>query len=287
MMMIAFEDDARETLAGAYPETPVKLPHTLLGHPLLTLDALVGLSQRLPAKSVEYNLARLPIGVDPAETPSNNLSAAETIRSIEENGSWMVLKNVEQDTAYKVLLANTLEQIRPVVEDVTGRMLDLEAFIFVSSPGAVTPYHFDPEHNILLQLRGSKTMTVFPADDPRFASGPSHELFHMGEHHRNLPWQEDFAEHGMAVRLTPGDAIYVPVKSPHWVLNGPEVSISLSVTWRSDWSANEAQARLANHYLRKAGLNPKAPKRFPAQNRAKSLAHRAYAKAVRTVTRAD
>jgi hypothetical protein len=27
----------------------------------------------------------------------------------------------------------------------------------------VTPFHFDPEHNILLQIRGRKTMTIFPA----------------------------------------------------------------------------------------------------------------------------
>ena len=48
-------------------------------------------------------------------------------------------------------------------------MLKPQGFIFVSSPDAVTPYHFDPEHNILLQLRGTKAMTLFPAGDPRFA----------------------------------------------------------------------------------------------------------------------
>lgn len=283
--ILAFDDDSRAALAAAYPETPAVIPHRLLGHPLLTLETLAELGARLPASSVEYNSGTLPIGVDPAATPGNGLGIQETIRSIEENGSWMVLKNVEQDPAYAALLTGALAEIVPVIDPVTGAMEKLEAFIFVSSPHAVTPYHFDPEHNILLQIRGSKTMTVFPADDPELASARAHEGFHLGEHHRNLPWRDGFAAKGRAFELAPGRAIHVPVKAPHWVKNGPEVSISLSVTWRSDWSANEASARLANHYLRKLGLDPRSPGRYPAQNRAKAIAHRAYAKAVRTVKR--
>lgn len=279
----AFDDASRSALEKLYPETPGVIPHRLLTHPLLTIEALAELGARLPGKSVEYNSGKLPIGVDPAATPANGLSIVDTIRSIEENGSWMVLKNVEQDPAYAALLTGALAEIVPVIDPVTGAMEKLEAFIFVSSPGSVTPYHFDPEHNILLQIRGSKTMTVFPTDDPELASAIAHETFHLGEHHRNLPWQDRFADKGRAFTLEPGQAIHVPVKAPHWVQNGPEVSISLSVTWRSEWSANEASARLANHYLRKIGLDPKAPGRFPERNAVKAVAHRAYAKAVRTV----
>ncbi|MGV3481284.1 MAG: cupin-like domain-containing protein [Sphingobium sp.] len=281
--ILAFDDASRDALAAAYPETPAIVPHRLLAHPLLTLESLAELGARLPAKSVEYNSGTLPIGVDPAATPGNGLGIEETIRSIEQNGSWMVLKNVEQDPGYAALLNGALAEIVPVIDPVTGPMDKLEAFIFVSSPNAVTPFHFDPEHNILLQIRGSKTMTVFPADDAELASHYAHEAFHRGEHHRNLPWQEAFAAKGKAFTLAPGDAIHVPVKAPHWVQNGPDVSISLSVTWRSDWSLEEADARLANHYLRKLGLDPSAPGRFPQRNRTKAIVHRAYAKAVRTI----
>ncbi len=281
--ILAFDDASREALAAVYPETPAIIPHRLLDHPMLTLEALATLGARLPASNVEYNSGTLPIGVDPAATPGNGLGIEDTIRSIEQNGSWMVLKNVEQDPAYAALLNGALAEILPVIDPVTGAMDKLEAFIFVSSPDAVTPYHFDPEHNILLQIRGQKTMTVFPPDDPELAAPEAHETFHLGEHHRNLPWRDGFAAKGTAFTLTPGKAIHVPVKAPHWVKNGPEVSISLSVTWRSDWSANEASARLANHYLRKLGLEPKSPGRFPERNMAKAIAHRAYAKAVRTV----
>jgi hypothetical protein len=125
-------------------------------------------------------------------------------------------------------------------------------------------------------------MTVFPADDERLVSGASHEAFHAGGH-RNLPWHEEFGSKGRAFDLEPGQAIYVPVKAPHWVKNGPEVSISLSITWRSEWSYQEADARSFNRFARKLGLDPAPPRRFPEQNLAKSLAYRAVAKASRAV----
>jgi quercetin dioxygenase-like cupin family protein len=278
----AFSPHALETLRALYPEHAGRIAHKLAGHPMFELDALVGLAGRIRPVDAEYNRGDLPVGIDPAATPSNGLSAEETIRSIEECGSWMVLKFVEQDPAYRDLLHSVLAEIEPVVRPLTGEMLKKEAFIFISSPGAVTPFHFDPEHNILLQLRGTKTMTVFPAGDDSIASGVSHETFHNGGH-RNLPWNDDFAPRGQAVALSPGEAVYVPVKAPHWVKNGPEVSISFSITWRSDWSYREADARGMNRLLRKAGLDPAPPRRYPAQNLAKSVAYRGIMKARRAL----
>lgn len=276
--MTSFPKDARDTFAAAYPETAVKLTHQLVDHPLLALPALVELAATLPAKDVEYNPGELPIGIAPEDIPSPLLSIAETIRSIEENGSWMVLKLVEQHPEYRALLEATLAALAPIVTARTGKMLTLQGFIFISSPEAVTPFHFDPEHNILVQIRGEKVMTVFPATDEAIVSPQAHEAFHLGQHHRNLNWDEGFAAKGTAFTLTPGEAIHVPVKAPHWVKNGPQVSISLSVTWRSTWSYEEADARAFNHLLRKFGVSPASPKRLPAHNRAKSLAYRVIRK---------
>lgn len=277
--MNVFPTSARQAFTAAYPETPVKLLHNLVDHPLLTLPKLVELAATLPESDVEYNPGTLPIGIDPKDIPSPKLSITDTIRSIEENGSWMVLKLIEQHPDYATLLATTLAELEPIVSAKTGQMLTLQGFIFISSPEAVTPFHFDPEHNILLQIRGRKTMTIFPAADESIVSPEAHERFHLGEQHRNLEWQDDFSAKGAPFTLTPGEAVHVPVKSPHWVKNGPEVSISLSVTWRSAWSYEEADARALNHMLRKIGLRPSSPKRLPANNRAKSVAFRALRKA--------
>jgi hypothetical protein len=276
----AFMDSARVAFTDAYPEQPILLDHGLCDHPLLKLEALAELAARIRPVDAEYNRGDLPVGLDPADTPANGLSVEETIRSIEQCGSWMVLKFVEQDPVYRDLLHDTLGELEEVVRPTTGAMLKREAFIFISSPDAVTPFHFDPEHNILLQIRGAKTMTVFPASDEALVSGEAHETFHAGGH-RNLPWRDDFAARGRPFALEPGKAVYVPVKAPHWVRNGPEVSISFSVTWRSEWSYREEYARRMNAVLRLAGLRPASPKRYPHQNHLKSLGYRVIDKAKR------
>lgn len=276
-----FDHDAQATFAGLYPEQAGLITHRLVGHELFELEALVRLAARMRPCDVEQNLAALPIGVDPEALRENGLSVADTIRSIECNGSWMVLKFVEQDPAYRALLHAVLDELTPLVGARTGPMLKREGFVFVSSPGAVTPFHFDPEHNILLQLRGEKVMTVFPASDTEIAQPELHERFHAGGH-RNLPYHDGFAPKGEAHRLRPGEAIYVPVKAPHWVKNGPAPSVSFSVTWRSEWSYRESDAHGFNSMLRRAGVKPAPPGRFPVQNHAKSLAYRAISKARRT-----
>lgn len=278
----AFTRHAIERFRDIYPERAGLLRHTLTGHPMFELEALIALAQRMRPIDVEYNRADLPVGIDPAAVPANGLGIADTIRSIEQCGSWMVLKFIEQDAAYRELLQAVLSEIEAAVRPVTGEMLKMEGFIFISSPDAVTPFHFDPEHNILLQLRGTKTMTVFPAADREIAGGALHEAFHNGGH-RNLPWRDEHAAKGEKFALEPGDAIHVPVKAPHWVKNGPATSISLSVTWRSEWSYREEQAHGCNRLLRRAGLDPAPPARFPSQNWAKSIAYRAAAKAGRAV----
>ena len=64
--------------------------------------------------------------------------------------------------------------------------------------------------------------------------------------------------------------------APHFVRNGPESSISLSVTWRSEWSYGESDARCFNGIARRYGFNLRAPKSWPHANRAKSFSYRAY-----------
>lgn len=276
-MTAIFDSAARRHFALHYPEVPHILAHNLREHPLLDIEALATLGDALPPASVEYNKGDLPVGIDPEKVPTNGLTIGETIRTAESSGSWAVLKNIEQMPAYAALLNGLLAELKPHIEAKTGRMLKPQGFIFVSSPNAVTPYHFDPEHNILLQLRGTKVMTQFPAGDALYAPDETHEGYHTGGH-RNLVWRDALAAGGNEWPLQAGDALFVPVMAPHFVRNGPHVSISLSITWRSDWSFAEADARAFNAVLRKMGLRPQAPGRFPARNQIKAIAWRVLRK---------
>jgi hypothetical protein len=267
-----FDGPARVRFAAQYPEKPHTLKHALTTHPLLEIEALAQLADQLPPASVEYNRGDLPIGVDGKPGP-NGLTIAETIRRVAEAQSWAVLKNIEQVPAYEALLLGLLDELRPEIEAATGAMLTPQGFIFVSSPNAVTPYHFDPEHNILLQIQGSKVMTQFPAGDTRFVPDTAHETYHSGGP-RELQWHDSFLPHGTAFPLAPGEALFVPVMAPHFVQNGPAPSVSLSITWRSEWSYRKSDARIFNAILRARGFSPRAPGRWPQQNYARAYAFR-------------
>lgn len=271
-----FAAPARAKFAAHYPEKAHILGHSLTSHPLLEIEALAQLAEALPLSSVEYNRGDLPIGVD-GKPGSNGLTIAETIRRVADAESWAVLKNIEQVPQYRDLLMGLLEEIRPEIEAATGAMLKPQGFIFVSSPNSMTPYHFDPEHNILLQIRGTKVMTQFPAGDTRFVPDEAHETYHTGGP-RELKWDDAMLAHGTEFPLAPGEALFVPVMAPHFVRNGPAPSVSLSITWRSEWSYRESDARTFNAILRERGLTPRAPGRFPQQNYAKAYAYRVMRK---------
>jgi hypothetical protein len=275
--MTIFSEADLARLRLYYPERPGALSHGLAGHPLLTLEALVELGRRMPRADVEYNAGDLPYGVDPEAVSHNGLSVEDTIRRIEECGSWMVLKHVDKDPAYKALLEECLGELAGVIEPVSGEMVTKVGFIFVSSPGAVTPFHLDPEHNVLLQIRGTKTMMIVEGDES-VVPAEKHEAYHVGGH-RNVPWSDDFEARGHRFALTPGDAVHVPLMWPHWVKNGPEPSISFSITWKSRWIYEEADARGMNHLLRRWGVDPASPAPFPQRNPAKAYAYRAIRKA--------
>ncbi|MBQ0755332.1 MAG: cupin-like domain-containing protein [Gammaproteobacteria bacterium] len=246
-------------LTERYPWQRFAIRHTLADHPALSLERLVDVARELPRERVEYNLGAVGIGMRPEKVPLNGLTPEETVRRIEDNKSWIVLKYVEELPEYRALL----EQCLADIEDHTKRALRgihaKQAFIFISSPGSVTPYHIDQEHNFLLQIRGQKTIHIWDPDDRVAMPEEAVEATVFGQNaHRNLPWQESFRERGEAYTLTPGDGVYVPVHSPHWVKNGDAVSISLSITYRSSWSRRYVGLFAINAKLRSLGWRPAA-----------------------------
>jgi hypothetical protein len=278
-----FTPAAEAAFTAAYPLAPQHLTHRLVSHPLLEIPALLALAERMRPETLEHNAAvDLPLGISNADVPANGLTVAETIDRIGECGSWVLLKTIDQDPLYAALMREVLSEVEPIVRRATGPMMRLEGFIFVSSPDAVTPLHFDPEYNILFQARGTKTMTVFPAADPDIIGDPFFEQYFAGGP-RNLPWQDDWAARGTPIHIGPGEAIYVPILAPHWVKTHGEVSVSLSLTWRSEWSFHHADACRFNRRLRGMGLRPASPRLFPRDNRLKSYAQRALARIGRRV----
>lgn len=247
---------APDVFDAYFNRRPFYLETSLQSHPAFGLERLIALSKRLRPHLVEYNGGDLPISIAPELTPRTGLSVEETLRRIEEAGSWMVLKRVDDDPEYRALMEDALAPVRARAQALVGRSFDLQSFIFISSPHAVTPLHMDPEHNVLVQIRGSKSFHVWDPDDRGIINETDLETFHAAFTHRNLTYKEQFAPAARIFTLKPGQALQVPVTVPHWVKNGPEVSISFSVTFRSDWTLRRERLYRVNARLRKLGIEP-------------------------------
>ncbi len=260
-----------------------RVHHHLADHPLFAISRLLRLSRTLPPANVEYNAGDLPVSVDPALTPRTGLSAEETIRRIHDCRSWMVLKNVEVDPDYRALLGQCLDQIQALSEPVEPGMCLREAFIFLSSPRSVTPYHIDNEQNFLLQISGRKTVHVFDPSDRSLVSEEQLEHFYAGAP-RNLTFKDEYQPEASVLELRPGDGIHIPLTAPHWVQNLDDVSISFSITFRTRRTELTANVHTVNHYLRSRGFRPTAFGRSPIRDFVKSRAFVAWRRAKRLLT---
>lgn len=226
------------------------LRHALAGHPLLSLEALAELADALPAGAIECHEAKQPL-LAPGGCADLAGRPSETVRTIDANGRWMVLWNIEQVAAYRTLLDAILDEARPLIPPREGGMGRREAFLFLSAPDAVTPVHFDPEHNFLLQIRGTKALHVGRFPDRAWELREL-DRYHAGGH-RNLV---QVPPHASEFRMAPGDGAYLYPWAPHWVRNGPAASVSLSITFRTRRSQRTELAHTLNSRLRRRGWTP-------------------------------
>ncbi|GIX03979.1 MAG: hypothetical protein KatS3mg113_0985 [Planctomycetaceae bacterium] len=235
-----------------FNQRPFLIEHRLCDHPLFELERLLALCRQLPVQHVEYNAGNLPVNQDQALTPRNGLSAEETIRRIRDCQSWMVLKWVEYDPEYRQLLHECLAELRPYTEQVVPGMRFPQAFIFITSPHSVTPYHIDPEHNFLLQIRGNKYIRLYDGSNRELLPEEDLERFYALRV-RNLVLKDEYRERCWLYDLQPGQGLHFPVTYPHWVQNGADVSISFSITFRTPDLERRRQVYQVNHWLRKQG----------------------------------
>jgi hypothetical protein len=228
------------------------------------MEAIAELADAMPPGTVERHSAQQPLLV-PGGAADLSGSPGDTVRAIDSNQVWMVLWNIEQMPKYRALLDAILDEAKVYLPRREGSMGRREAFLFLSAPNAVTPVHFDPEHNFLLQIRGVKEMNIGRFPDRAWALREL-DRYHDGGH-RNL---DQIPQLSSCNVMHPGQGVYVYPFAPHWVLNGPAPSVSLSITFRTDRSERDEAVHVLNARLRKRGLKPRPLGDSPAIDRTKA-----------------
>jgi hypothetical protein len=189
--------------------------------------------------------------------------------------AWLTLLMVEDDPGMAEIMNTHLDQLEAGMAAEQGKRAKLRkrvAFVFVSSPNSVTPVHFDIEHSLLMQVSGSKTVSI-----GRWGSGAARRYefnrYWEGSHGRI----EDLPPEVAAYTMTPGRAVYIPPGTPHWVHNGPDISLSVTLTYFTAATVRENRVENFNAHLRRRHMNPREPGRSTAVDTVKVCAMGALA----------
>jgi hypothetical protein len=144
----------------------------------------------------------------------------------------------------------------PTPAQVRGR-LKLTEVLWMSAKGTRSALHFDQTENLLVQVRGTKRLRLFPPDQSRFlyphppwSSLPQFSRVDLARPDlRRFPRLSRAS--GFVTNIGPGDAVYIP--SGYWHdVESEELTISLGFRW---WRPSAAPLLvLAELYKRVRGL---------------------------------
>jgi hypothetical protein len=234
-----------------------RVPHRLAGHPLLDTEVIARLASELPASEVVHHLGDLPLLLPRGDAPALDLGPGAVARGIRDNACWMRLGSLETRPGWDTLLEACLAAVGPA----SGS----SAQVFLASPGAVTPAHFDRRHNLLLQIQGTKDVSIGRFSDSRDAQREIAR--HFGPERENL---RVLPPEVSVFRLEPGEGVYIPPYEFHWARAGEDVSLALSCTFSDAGSRQAELVHVFNGKFRRLRLDPAPPGESQLRDRLKA-----------------
>jgi len=257
--------------------------HRLADHHLFAPERLLALARDLARdpRDVYYDAGQVRVDQRWDQTAICDLPIDYLFNRIETAGAWIVLRRAEKDPEYAHLLEGCMNEIEALAGRDLSRLIKLRnAIVFINSPHRISSYHIDRECNCLLQVRGRKTVSVFDRYDRDVLPEDEIERFWAVDNNSAL-YKPQYEDRASKFELEPGSGVHIPVNSPHWVQNGSEVSISLSINFHYR-DAVLGDVYRANYWLRRAGLRPAPPERSPTAAKIKSTVY-GVARALRSV----
>lgn len=244
-----------------YDRRPFLVQHTLAEHPSFAFPALCELAQRQARHgNTLHRRGKVPVNSDFDTSYREfaiNASLADTLAHMHEAGSFVVINYPEDDAHYAPIIRELYDDLRVGTEPIDPGMVEIMAYIFISSPGALTPYHMDREQNFLLQIQGTKSMVLWDPRDRRVMTEQQIERL-MGDASAPRPGYEDrLSALGQEYPLLPGQGVHHPFIAPHVATTGPAVSVSLALTFRTRGTKRRIQAYQVNYALRRLRLSPR------------------------------
>jgi hypothetical protein len=269
-----FEIDAT-AYADAFARKSMAVHHDLADHPLFTIDAIAELADGLPPESVRRERGDLPLAnsgfgyVEVGQGPPS-----ESIRTVEENGFRITLRDIQQAPEYSDVINECLDEVAGLVEDREGGMTRRAGYLFISCPASTTPMHFDVEHSFLLQVKGTKHVSVASYGDDVVARHRELDRYLDGEECDF----ETMQQQAVMTVMGPGVGVYLPSYVPHWVETKAGISISFSIPFFTAYTERAEGVTRINARLRKMHLSPRTLGSSTSSDRAKAAVFRSMKK---------
>jgi hypothetical protein len=263
---IAIPDRIFNHAAGEFAEnfnrTPFQLSHNLADHPLFALPRIKELAMQIWAQgggNVTFHTGEKPIDEKWERIQPKRLSILDAIANIETSGSWILIKSIQDVPEYDSVLRKGMNELRELIGgDLDKKIAWLDAYLFVASPHAVTPYHIDAESTFLMQIHGEKDYNLIDPNDRSVLPSEEIERYYVGDLSA-ATYRDECQDKAFVIPMSPGVGLHQPARAPHWVTNGSEYSVTLSFLFLTHEYVNQARIYQANHYLRSLGLSPSEP----------------------------
>jgi hypothetical protein len=271
-------DIERADFRRGFDRQPFAFTHNLHRLDVFGFDSLTGLAKKYADQPRDFFVsASAPAaGTDFFSVPHGHHPLDEAMARLDSVKVRILLKRPEDhDPRFRALLDRLFAQVLELRGGLGGeRLVRLESAIFITSAGATTPFHFDPEIAFFTQIEGAKTYHMY---SPAVLGEPELERFYLqglvsiGQ--VDLAGRDPAHEHVFVLR--PGDGMHQPQNSPHWVETRAERSISYSFVFETDATRAAGRTRAFNYYLRKVGLEPQHPGAHPRLDALKAGSMRA------------
>jgi hypothetical protein len=247
---------------GDFNHNSFLFTHNLVGNPLFELPRLTKLAEFLIEKEgsgcVRWKNANSPVDAKWEQLPPSQQVAnvSEAIQNLDKSGSWVVLYRVQNDPEYSAILEQALDDIeemigRPLRPEITWK----DSYIFMASPHAITPYHFDHETAFLMQVHGNRLAHLWDQKDRSVLTEEELENYYMGDLGAGT-YREENQKKACVYNMDAGKGVHHPVLAPHYYKNGDDYSVAIGVHLCLRDVDQRGRAYQFNSILRKLGMKP-------------------------------
>jgi hypothetical protein len=223
--LIGWRSDVTET----FGRKPVQLDHTLHRSPLFSDAALARLIEGSSREN--YYVNTMDVTAHNVKSRREgvfvDISGADVLDAVRMGQIWILIQNPEQvDPAYGSLLETVYREMAAAVPGFSPFREKMT--VLISSPNIQVYYHCDVPGQTLWQVKGNKSVYVYPNHAP-YLEQAALERIVLGEAHEiSLRYDPAFDKDAVVYDLQPGQMLHWPLNAPHRIVNADCMNVSFT-----------------------------------------------------------